>query len=299
MKKNLFFGIITIIVLSVTVGAQGSIGSEDELKAKANELFEAQDYKEAKLMYAQLLSLYPKDPTYNYRFGACVLQTEADKTKPMKYLNFAASKANVDPLAYFYLGKAHHLNYEFAQAVKQYSKFKNKANNEQKEKYNVERQIEMCKNGNSLLSKLNELQVLERQSIAAKDFYRIYDEAAMGGKIIVKPEQFKSKYDKKIDDKSVIFLANDASEVYYSSYGKKGENGKDIYKAIKIGNGEWSEGVNLGKSINTEFDEDFAYIKPDGKTLYFASKVTQVWVVTIYSKARWMMLPGNGQLQRI
>ena len=272
MKKNLFFGIITIIVLSVTVGAQGSIGSEDELKAKANELFEAQDYKEAKLMYAQLLSLYPKDPTYNYRFGACVLQTEADKTKPMKYLNFAASKANVDPLAYFYLGKAHHLNYEFAQAVKQYSKFKNKANNEQKEKYNVERQIEMCKNGNSLLSKLNELQVLERQSIAAKDFYRIYDEAAMGGKIIVKPEQFKSKYDKKIDDKSVIFLANDASEVYYSSYGKKGENGKDIYKAIKIGNGEWSEGVNLDKSINTEFDEDFAYIKPDGKTLYFASK---------------------------
>ena len=272
MKKNLFFGLTIIIVLVISVGAQGSTGSEGELKAKANELFEAQDYKEAKLMYAQLLSLYPKDPTYNYRFGACVLQTEADKTKPLKYLNFAASKANVDPLAYFYLGRAHHLNYEFALAVKQYSKFKNKASSDQRVKYDVDRQIEMCKNGNSLLAKLNEVQVLERQSIAEKDFYRIYDEDAIGGNIIVTPEQFKSKYDKKMDENSIIFLATDAKEVYYSSYGKKGDNGKDIYKAIKLGNGEWSEGVSLGNSINTKYDEDYAYIKPDGRTLYFASK---------------------------
>ena len=272
MKKNLFFGLTIIIVLAISVGAQGSIGSEDELKAKANELFEAQNYKEAKLMYAQLLSLYPKDPTYNYRFGACVLQTEADKTKPLKYLNFAASKANVDPLAYFYLGRALHLNYEFALAVKEYSKFKNKASSDQKVEYDVDRQIEMCKNGNSLLAKLNEVQVLERQSIAEKDFYRIYDEDAIGGNIIVTPEQFKSKYDKKMDENSIIFLATDAKEVYYSSYGKKGDNGKDIYKAIKLGNGEWSEGVSLGNSINTKYDEDYAYIKPDGRTLYFASK---------------------------
>ena len=272
MKKNLFFGLSLILVLAISVGAQGNAGSEDELKAKANELFVAENYKEAKLIYAQLLSLYPKDPTYNYRFGACVLQTEADKTKPMKYLSFATSKANVDPLAYFYLGRAYHLNYEFAKAVKLYSKFKNKASNEEKDKYSVDRQIEMCKNGKNLLTKMNEVQVLERQSIAEKDFYRIYDENAIRGKILAVPEQFKSKYDKKINDKSVVFLAKDAKEVYYSSYGKKGENGKDIYKAIKLGNGEWSEGVSLGGSINTPYDEDFAYIKPDGRTLYFASK---------------------------
>tara|TARA_B110000046_G_scaffold186024_1_gene231518 strand:+ start:19268 stop:24478 length:5211 start_codon:yes stop_codon:yes gene_type:complete len=272
MKKNLFFSLSLIIILGINIGAQGDIGTEDELKVKANELFVAENYKEAKLMYAQLLSLYPKDPTYNYRFGACVLQTEADKTKPMKYLSFAASKANVDPLAYFYLGRAYHLNYEFAKAVKLYSKFKNKASNEEKEKYSVERQIEMCKNGKNLLTKLKEIQVLEIQSIAEKDFYRIYDENTIGGKILAVPEQFKSKYDKKINDKSVVFLANNTKQLYYSSYGKKGENGKDIYKAIKLGNGEWSEGVSLGNSINTSYDEDFAYIKPDGRTLYFASK---------------------------
>ena len=173
MKRNLFFSLSVLLVLAVSIGAQSSVNSEDELKVKANELFMSDDFKEAKLLYAQLLSLYPKDPTYNYRYGACVLQTEADKSKPLKYLNFAASKPSVDPLVYYYLGRAYHLNYDFAKAVKLYSRFKNKAKSDVKEKYDVERQIEMCKNGNSLLSKLNEVQVLERQIIAEKDFYRI------------------------------------------------------------------------------------------------------------------------------
>ncbi len=41
--------------------------------------------------------------------------------------------------------------------------------------------------------------------------------------------------------------------------------------AFKLPTGEWSKAVNLGDTINTEFDEDFPQIAPDGKTLYFAS----------------------------
>ena len=270
MKRKLYLTLFSLLLLSFTAAAQG--GSETELKSKAIGFFEENNFKEAKLLYAQLLSLYPKDLTYNYRYGACVLQTESDKTKPLKYLEFATSKSTVDPLAYYYLGRAYHLNYEFAKAVKQYSKFNNKAKNDEKEKYDAARQIEMAKNGNNLLSKLNEVQVIERQEISLKDFYRIYDEKAIGGKILSKPEEFQSKLDKKKNDKSVMFFPNEAKEVYYSSLGKKGENGRDIYKAVKLGNGAWSDGVNLGSSINTKYDEDYAFIKPDGRTLYFASK---------------------------
>src|SRR5690606_19764921 len=101
---------------------------------------------------------------------------------------------------------------------------------------------------------------------------RVYKLEGINGKIISKPSDFQSKYDQKIEEKSVIFLPNDANEVYYSSFGKKGENGKDIYKSIKLGNGQWSEGVSIGNSINTQFDEDYPFIQPDGRTLYFASK---------------------------
>ncbi len=267
-NKNIVF--IALLLLFSQVGF--SQGSEEELKEQAAEMFEDGKLVEAAPLYGQLLSLYPKDPNYNYRYGACLLASDSDKNKPLKYLQFAIQSGKAEPLAHYYLGKAYHLNYNFAKAVKQYSRFKTKGSADQRSKYQVERQIEMCKNGNKLLSKLNEVQVLSRQEISKKDFFRIYELDGINGKIIAKPADFKSKYDLKIDEKSVIYLPNNAKEVYYSSYGKKGEQGKDIFKSIKLGNGSWSEPANVGPAINTKYDEDYPFIHPDGRTLYFASK---------------------------
>ncbi|MDD5570934.1 MAG: OmpA family protein, partial [Bacteroidales bacterium] len=36
--------------------------------------------------------------------------------------------------------------------------------------------------------------------------------------------------------------------------------------------GNWSEAVNIGPVINTNYDEESVFIHPDGKTLYFSSK---------------------------
>jgi len=46
----------------------------------------------------------------------------------------------------------------------------------------------------------------------------------------------------------------------------------DIYLSKLNENGDWSEPVNLGKSINTPYSERSPYIHPDGKTLYFSSE---------------------------
>lgn len=272
MRQNLFFTCVVLLLGCSSVFSQSDSKSEEELKIRANELFEADNFIEAKPIFAQLLSLYPKDLDYNYKYGATVLLTEPDREKAIKYLSFATSKSTVDPVAYFYHGLAHHLNYDFAKAVKIYSKFKTKSKAELREKFQIDRQIEMAKNGNSLLSKLNEVQVIERQQIAAKDFYRIYKTDDLDGKMVSLPEEFMSKYDKKVGLQSVVFLPNNAKEVYFASYGKKPTAGKDIYKVIRLGNDTWSEPVNIGNSINTPFDEDYAFIHPDGRTLYFASK---------------------------
>ncbi len=266
----ILFALLFASVFQLT--AQNNVGSEEELKEKANELFEKEKLVEASSLYAQLLSLYPQDATYNYRYGACLLASDEDKEKALKYLTFATAKPGTDPLAFYYRARAHHLNYEFAKAVKFYSRFKNKASTDQKEKYQIERKIEMCKNGNSLLSRLNEVQVIDKQSISKADFFRIYDLEGIDGKVITVPEEFLSKEDKKREEASIMYLAPGGSEVYYASYGKKGENGKDIYKRVKLGNGNWSDAVSLGASINTPFDEDYAFLHPDGRTLYFASK---------------------------
>ncbi len=68
-----------------------------------------------------------------------------------------------------------------------------------------------------------------------------------------------------------ISITPDGNEIFFSSSRPGGYGGKDLYKSIKDENGNWSKAINLGPSINTEYDEDAPFIHPDMKTLYFSS----------------------------
>jgi len=59
---------------------------------------------------------------------------------------------------------------------------------------------------------------------------------------------------------------------FFTSDREGGYGGRDIWMMKKLPNGEWAEAQNLGETVNTEYDEEGAYLHPDGKTLYFSSK---------------------------
>lgn len=67
-------------------------------------------------------------------------------------------------------------------------------------------------------------------------------------------------------------LNTNQTVLFFVSDRPGGFGGKDIYRCIKLPNGEWSKAINMGPNINTEYDEDGAYIHPDGVTFFFASK---------------------------
>lgn len=50
-----------------------------------------------------------------------------------------------------------------------------------------------------------------------------------------------------------------------------GFGGTDIFMTKRLPGGLWSAPVNLGPTINTQYDEQYPYVSFDGKTLYFAS----------------------------
>lgn len=64
-------------------------------------------------------------------------------------------------------------------------------------------------------------------------------------------------------------LSPDGQRLFFVSDMPGGEGGSDIY-FCKLQDGEWSEPVNLGPSINTPGNELFPFMAADG-TLYFAS----------------------------
>ena len=67
-------------------------------------------------------------------------------------------------------------------------------------------------------------------------------------------------------------ISKDGNTLLFTSEDSRGNGGLDIYKSTKGSDGSWGVPENLGKTINTEHDEDSPYLSDDGKTLYFSSK---------------------------
>lgn len=65
-------------------------------------------------------------------------------------------------------------------------------------------------------------------------------------------------------------LSPDGRELYFTSTREGGFGASDIWKSVKKNN-TWTKPINLGKSINTEWDESSPCIHADKKTLYFRS----------------------------
>ena len=66
-------------------------------------------------------------------------------------------------------------------------------------------------------------------------------------------------------------ITSDANTVYFASNRAGGFGGSDLYVCRRLPNGKWSPALNLGKGVNTDMNEDFPTISPDGTTLYFSS----------------------------
>jgi tetratricopeptide (TPR) repeat protein len=66
-------------------------------------------------------------------------------------------------------------------------------------------------------------------------------------------------------------LSPDGKTLYFVSDREGGFGGRDIYRCVKLPNDEWSKALNVGATINTEYEEDAVFISADGKTLYFGS----------------------------
>ncbi len=67
-------------------------------------------------------------------------------------------------------------------------------------------------------------------------------------------------------------ISADNKYLYFVSNREGGYGGKDIYKCLRLPNGNWGPAQNIGPEINTKYDEDGVFIHPDGKQIYFASK---------------------------
>ncbi len=263
---------ILIVFSSLGIFSQ-EFKNEEDRKKHANKLFDKGKYVEATPHILHFLSLNQTSPEYNFKYGVCLMYADEDKEKSLRYLKFAASKGGGgDSRVFFFLGKSYHLNYNFKEALKYYQKFKAEGEPNYKKDLQVDLHIQMCSNGKKLLQNLTELVVYEKTESSFQRFQYSYDLSEIGGKILVSSE-FQSKYDKKIGYQSVVYFPPLNQDVlFYSSYGKDGSTGLDLYIVRRKASGGWGEPEKLPESINTPYDDAYGFLHADGKTFYFSSK---------------------------
>ena len=68
------------------------------------------------------------------------------------------------------------------------------------------------------------------------------------------------------------FIANDGKTLYFSSNGRPGFGGHDLFMTRKQEDGSWSDPVNLGSPINSSGDDEFMTIPAKGDKIFYASQ---------------------------
>lgn len=262
-------GIFLAFLLPLLTSAQA--GSE-QLRTNADALFTQQRFAEAMPLYSQLVSLSPADRELNYRFGTTLLFVGEDKEKAIGHLKFATESPAITPSAWYWLGRAYHLNYRFTEALGAYQRYRGVADKKTLVELPADAFEDQCRNGQKLLSKLKEITVRNKMEVADVDFFRFYDLSDIGGKIVVAPDELKTNLDKRRKLRSLVYLPDKGGPIYFSSYGKDGSTGLDIYRTELLPDGKFAVPVKLSGFINTSHDEDHAFMHPDGRTFYFSSK---------------------------
>jgi len=290
----------------------------------ADYLMETGFYEEAFNRYKNLLTLDPGNSNILFHCGACCLNIPGNEEQAITYLKEAAEgvtlsykeKSHKEPgapvLTYFMLGQAYHLNYQFAEALTEYTEYLEMGNNQDQLQLEYARvQIEACKRAASVerTNPAFEFQgVLEHFE---EDLPSCSNPVISGdGNILIFLVDYPS--DKKI----MMTIRSDSlwsrPRVINSEIGMVGEtypvslsyDGKDLYMAHQFYShsdifishfqgGRWTEAEALGYNINGRTSENHASISRDGQSLYFTTDVRggsgsfDIYVSHLNEKGDW------------
>lgn len=93
--------------------------------------------------------------------------------------------------------------------------------------------------------------MLNKLEVDAADFFRFYDLSDIGGKIVVTPTELLSNIDRKSGEAFLTYLPTKGA-IFFSSYGKDGRTGRDIYRSELLPTGSYATPVKLAGYINTD-----------------------------------------------
>jgi len=252
--------------------SEEQLAKDGEMMKQAKSLYDQEKYKECVEIYQRLEIEIDLDPISSYYLGLGLYYSSRDKSDCLEDLEFASTSKTVPADVFYFLGKANQLSYRFSRAIKSFEKFKLLARPADLSRYDVDKEIQFCRNGIRLVNNPVVLEVYDMKQVEKESVHLSFTQLESGAKLLITPDDLRSEIDKKKNYRPILFLSADKSTILFSSYGTDESNGKDIYKLNQFSNGKWSLLPQNLTIINSPLDEEFPTLSADGKTLYFASK---------------------------
>lgn len=220
MTKTIFIGLLFI---SSFVFSQ-----KETTEVEAARKFKNENFEDALVDYLQLLSSDPKNELYNYNAGVCCLNSNANKSKAIPYLEIVTRKDKYNPEADYLLARAYQYAGRYDDAIKMYDNYKIYLLNKGKINQDVNDQIQYCINAKELVK------------------YPVNVTFQSLGKNV------NSEY----NDYYPFVTANESFMLFNSKRPEKNaekmENGEYLNSILisKVVNGQFSKATNIGAPLN-------------------------------------------------
>ena len=223
------------------------------------------------MQYGALLSVEPENIDYQYYYAVTCTADSALRMEGIDRLKALEGLGSFGGERLFFLALAYHHLSEYTRAIKVFKRAEQSAVRKSVWLSEVKLRLAQCEaalvNQTSLTSFTRHSSV----TVSLEDFFRSIPTNDSPYRMILLPTELRTKYDKKLGWVSPVAFDAEADLMYFSSYGKKGETGLDIYSAKILSDGSLDVPVRLPESVNSLSDEINPFFHAASSTLIFAS----------------------------
>lgn len=260
MKKAILFFLL-FIYCNVSL-SQGGKSTYREKFIEGNHLIIEKNYSLALTNFKEAYLIDSSSANIHYKLGICYLQSGSEKHKAVYHLekaiqNTTHNYSEEDPteksaseFAYYYLGEAYRLNYNFIASYVNFKKFKDMVGNKNADLAgNIDRQLAINTNAQEFTKDTAKVVIVNLGDSINSPF----------------PD-----YSPVIsaDESTLIFSSRRMGSTGGDEVTDEGLYMEDIYVSHKKNDGTWSKAKSIGSTINTAGCEANIGISPDGQTLF-------------------------------
>lgn len=251
-----------LILLHQGALAQGAEWSEKDLARsvhRAEQTFEGGEMSRAYGLFAHLVSVAGDRAFLHYRFGATCTYTSQRLSEAYDHLRIAQELGILETEYkagwHYYMARYHQSMFQFDDAAVHLRKAIDLGHDKDNWMDDAKLRFGQCTNNEGFANGVQTLTNLETLVSHSDDYFRLYEMPVSDGRLLTIPDQLRTKEDKRREFMAPLHWLPGHRFAYYTSYGKNGDTGLDIYRVAVNGVGEYGIPEKLPAPVNSDFDD--------------------------------------------